>query len=278
MKITKQYISVGLSIVFLAVFAYSGILRPLLEKFVSLPLIPGDVGLLTVLMLFFSICHALYSLGWKHTMIFFIITMSVSWIFEEIGVETGQIYGAYHYTDVLGAKLGHVPILIPLAWFMMIYPSYVIANHITSNKKYSTISQLVLVSLLSAGVMTAWDFVVDPFLSGPTQKAWVWKNGGPYFGVPLQNFAGWMATTFTVYLLYRLFERRFQLYSKTKIPTGIVGLLPVMAYGFMMLANIIPGEPPQLQFIGPVVMGIPIIITLGNLWKNKNRDMLTSST
>ena len=185
--------------------------------------------------------------------------MSVSWIYEEIGVETGLIYGAYHYTDVLGAKLGHVPILIPLAWFMMIYPSYVIANHITSNKKYSTISQLVLVSLLSAGIMTAWDFVVDPFLSGPTQKAWVWENGGLYFGVPLQNFAGWMATTFTVYLLYRLFECRFQLYSK--IPTSI-GLLPVMAYGFMMMANIIPGEPPQLQFIGPSIMGIPIMIAL----------------
>jgi putative membrane protein len=264
----------------LAFFVYSGIIRPLFKQFLPLPLIPGDVGLLTILMMCFSICHAWYSIGWKHTTIFFIITMSVSWIYEEIGVETGQIFGAYHYTDVLGAKFGHVPIIIPLAWFMMIYPSYVIANYITSSRygrKYSTILPIVLLSLLSAIVMTTWDFIVDPFLSGPTQKAWIWENGGPYFGIPLQNFAGWLLTTFTIYLSFRLFEHKFQFHIKDKIPIG-VALLPVMAYGFMMLSNVIPREPPELQFIGPVIMGIPIVMALVGFWKNKSRNKIENST
>lgn len=270
---------VGISTIFLALFVYSGVLRPLFKQFLPLPLIPGDVGLLTILMICFSICHAWYSIGWKHTVIFFIMTMSVSWIYEEIGVETGQIFGAYHYTDVLGAKFGHVPILIPLAWFMMIYPSYVIANHIASShhrKEHGVIFQIVLLSLLSAIVMTTWDFVIDPYLSGPTQKAWIWEKGGPYFGIPLQNFAGWMLTTFTIYLLFRLFEHKFHFHNDG-LSTGVV-LLPVMAYGFMMLSNVIPGEPPELQFIGPVIMGIPIIMVLVSLWRNKNRNKIENSS
>lgn len=37
------------------------------------------------------------------------------------------ISGTYHYPGMLGPKLGAVPVLIPLAWFMMIYPSYLIS-------------------------------------------------------------------------------------------------------------------------------------------------------
>ena len=44
---------------------------------------------------------------------------------------TGWVYGPYHYTDQLGPKfLGLVPYLIPVAWFMMSYPSFVIADRL----------------------------------------------------------------------------------------------------------------------------------------------------
>jgi uncharacterized membrane protein len=37
----------------------------------------------------------------------------------------------YHYTALLGPKfLGLVPYLIPAAWFMMNYPSFVIAERL----------------------------------------------------------------------------------------------------------------------------------------------------
>jgi hypothetical protein len=42
--------------------------------------------------------------GW-----FFAISAIVSYAMEETGVRTGFIYGAYHYSDLLGTKLGHVP-------------------------------------------------------------------------------------------------------------------------------------------------------------------------
>lgn len=266
----KEKIPLYVSVGFLALFIYASIIFPILEDSISLPEIPGGVGIKTIFMLIFSLFHAWYLIGWKKTLVFFVITAGVSGGYEQFGVETGLIYGDYHYTDYLGYKLGHVPIIIPLAWFMMIYPSYIIANMIFSKKPLlhqNKISQIILLSLLSAVIMTAWDFVIDPYLSGPTVNAWVWEKGGAYLGIPIHNFFGWILTTFSIYLIYRIFESK-TIPVENKIPDYSV-ILPVLAYGLMLLANLIPGEPPELQIIGPIIMGIPIIIAIIRFKQNK---------
>lgn len=278
----KNAFLLGLAIIFLALFIYSSIIRPLLEPlFPELPRIPGGIGIKTLFMMLFSIFHASYLLGWRHTLLFFGITVAVSWSYEHVGVETGLIYGAYHYTDALGLKLGHVPIIIPIAWFMMIYPSYIIANLIGSGRQMMmrdkknnnhriTLVQILWLSFLSAVIMTAWDLVVDPYLSGPTERAWIWEDGGQYFGVPLHNFGGWLLTTFTIYFIFRLLsERKFQVRPSRPLTTSII-LLPLISYGTMMVANIILGEPPELRIIGPIVMGIPLAIAATRLLMNNN--------
>ena len=279
----KNALLLGLAILFLALFIYSSVIRPLLEPlFAELPRIPGGIGTKTLFMMLFSIFHATYVLGWRHTLLFFGITAAVSWSYEHIGVETGLIYGAYHYTDALGLKLGHVPIIIPIAWFMMIYPSYIIANLIgngrqkmmgreKNNNDNRITLQILWLSFLSAVIMTAWDLVVDPYLSGPMERAWIWEDGGQYFGVPLHNFGGWLLTTFTIYCLFRLLsESNSQVRpSHRPLSTPII-LLPLISYGTIMVSNIIPGEPPELQIIGPIVMGIPLAIAAARLLRNKN--------
>ena len=114
--------------------------------------------------------------------------------------------------------------------------------------------------------MTAWDLVVDPYLSGPTERAWIWEGGdAQYLGVPLHNFGGWLLTTFTIYFLFQLLlERKFQMHSSRPLTTSII-LLPLIGYGAVMVANIIPGEPPELRIIGPIVMGIPLAIAASRL-------------
>ena len=280
----KNVFLLGLAITFLALFIYSSIIRPLLEPlFTELPRIPGGIGIKTLFMMLFSIFHAAYVLGWRHTLLFFGITVAVSWSYEHVGVETGLIYGAYHYTNALGLKLGHVPIIIPIAWFMMIYPSYIIANLIGSGRQMMTrdkkknnnnpitLVQILWLSFLSAVIMTAWDLVVDPYLSGPTERAWIWEDGGQYFGVPLHNFGGWLLTTFTIYFIFRLLsERKFQMHTSRRPLTTSIILLPLISYGATMIANIIPGEPPELRIIGPIVMGIPLVIAATRLLMNNN--------
>jgi uncharacterized membrane protein len=262
----NRRILLGVAIFALAVFIYGAVARILLAPLVQLPALPGGTSTLTLLLMIFSLLHAQYLLGWRHTLLFFGLSTLISLIYEEVGVGTGLIFGPYHYTDVLGMKIGLVPILIPIAWFAMIYPSYVIANLITDGQPGGSrggLIRIAWVSLLSAMVMTAWDLLIDPILSSPGTHAWVWERNGSYFGIPIHNYLGWILTTFTVYLLYRLFERR----SAPK-PAGVItnwtGALAIIAYGSMMVANMLTG-PAALIVIGPFAMGLPILIALDRL-------------
>jgi hypothetical protein len=60
--------------------------------------------------------------GWRKTITSFAIVGVLSYFAEFIGSKTGFPFGAYHYTDVLQPQLGGVPLLIPLAWMMMLPP------------------------------------------------------------------------------------------------------------------------------------------------------------
>jgi putative membrane protein len=244
----------------LALFFYQTVLILVFKPLLALPDLTGGLIGNTLLLVIFSLGHSIYSLGWRNTLVFFALAAIVSWGFEEVGVLTGAVYGAYHYTAVLGTKLGEVPLLIPLAWFMMIYPSYVLANLIARGEATGSPrgwGGLAWISILSAGIMTAWDLVVDPLLTSHSVGAWVWEKGGPYFGIPLRNFLGWMLTTFAVFFLYRFFEARAAKGSADPLSPGVAGL-PLVAYGSMLVSSSFGVEPRALAVIGPFVMGIPL--------------------
>src|ERR1035437_2190017 len=264
-----------LAVALLAIFAYDGVVRPLLHGLVRLPVLTGSLEVLTSVVALFSLSHAWYSLGGRLTLVFFGLSAVISWAYEQVGVATGLVYGAYHYTDYLGVKLGHVPLLIPLAWFMMVYPSYVIANLVVERRAIGTrpgAAALVRLACIGAVVITAWDLVIDPILSGPTIRAWVWATGGPYVGIPIQNYLGWLLTTFTVYLTYRAIEQRVR-----PSPAGAlsvrVAALPVAAYGLMLAADLLSGvTPTALWLIGPAVMAPPLIIAAWRLREMAARE------
>ena len=259
----KGRVLLGIACVLLAVFTYDAVIRLLLSGLVTLPSVPGGLRMLTAVLALFSLFHAWYSLGGRLTLAFFALSATISWAFEQVGVMTGLVFGAYHYTDYLGAKLGDVPFLIPLAWFMMIYPSYVIAGLAVGRRPAGTPRgpvALVRLAAVSAVVMTIWDLVVDPILSGPDARAWIWENGGPYFGIPIQNYLGWLLTTFIVYLAYRALEQRVVAVPAGPV-TARVAALAVGAYGAMLAAELLSGVlPAAVAVIGPVVMGVPIAV------------------
>jgi putative membrane protein len=58
---------------------------------------------------------------------------------------------------------------------------------------------------LAAVITTAWDLALDPAMVATGH--WVWIDRGAYFGIPVQNFAGWLATSFTAFLVYTLVEK-----------------------------------------------------------------------
>jgi len=269
----KPTMLIKLSALFLILYTYTTAIRILLDPIIHLPALPGGVQGETLLLLMFSLTHAIYLLGRLQTLVFFVAAAVISWTFEELGVDTGMIFGNYYYTDMLGPKLSEVPILIPLAWFMMIYPSFIIANLIAEGKavvRDSDLGTIVRLSLLSAMVMTAWDLLIDPVLSGPDYRAWIWVDGGPYYGVPAQNYVGWILTTFTIYLCFRLFERKFPPSERNEITATIIAM-PLVAYASVMISNSFGSNVEGLQVIGPFVMGMPLMIAIFRLLKNHGR-------
>jgi uncharacterized membrane protein len=264
----RERIPLWLAAALLGLFAYEGVLRALLLGIVRLPLLPGGLTTLTAIVAACSLAHAWYSLGGRHTLVFFGLSAVIAWVYEQVGVATGLVFGAYHYTNYLGARLGDVPLLIPLAWFMMIYPSYVIANLALERRPIGTpagMGPLIRLAAASAVVMTIWDLVIDPILSGAAVRAWVWETGGPYFGIPLQNYAGWLLTTFTVYLVYRAIEQRFAPIPWGPVTRGVAAL-PVAVYGVMLASDLLSGlAPAGLAVIGVVVMGVPVVVAAWRL-------------
>ncbi len=172
----------------------------IVRAYLGLPNIDFFTPLLTLVAMTFAVLHASQRIGWRRAVLLLALTFAVSLLFESVGVATGLVYGKYHYSDKLGVKfLNLVPLIIPAAWFMMVYPSYVIATRLVP-AQWKTWQWRLGVAALGGVVMTAWDLAMDPLMVSGGH--WVWEEPGAYFGVPLQNYWGWWLTVFVTFALF----------------------------------------------------------------------------
>ncbi len=101
---------------------------------------------------------------------------------ESVGVATGFPYGPFSYGEALGPKLfGLVPLLLPIT-----YVPLVIGAGAAAWGPHRLAPRVAIAALL----LVLTDGVLDP---GATALGfWTWTDGGPYYGVPLVNYAGWL--------------------------------------------------------------------------------------
>ena len=140
--------------------------------------------------------------------------------------------------------------LIPVAWFMMTYPSYVIARILTPAIHKIWLWRLA-VSALGAVIMTAWDLAMDPMMVAGGH--WVWDESGAYFGIPLQNYWGWWLTAFTTFALYGWITAR----SKAALPASNFDRWALVAYLITMVGAVLAAwvvETSELALIGLFAM------------------------
>lgn len=210
----------------------------------------------------FCLASACLLLSWRPGLLLLALSAAGGWLVEEVGVRTGVIFGVYEYGDALGPKLGSVPFVIPLFWFMMIYCGLVIANLIAEGVPQfaGRFGQSVWLSLLAGFVATAYDLGLDPYMSSPKIAAWTWLDGGAYFGVPPRNFLGWIGTVFVISLLFRLLNRHAG--SGTPRPRRWVVLLPVIVYASFWLSLLAPSHPHGTRVVSLVALGIPTLAAL----------------
>lgn len=131
--------------------------------------------------------------SWQRTLYAFSVITVFTLLIEIIGSHTGFPFGDYHYTALLTPQVGEVPLLIPAAWFMMLPPAWAVAHRFAHNRW--------LFTAVSAAALTAWDLMLDPQMVA--WNLWVWDQPGGYFGIPWQNYLGWLGTAVLLTLIIR---------------------------------------------------------------------------
>lgn len=118
----------------------------------------------------------------------FVTVVVLAFTAEHIGTGTGLPFGHYEYTGLLGPKLlGRVPYLIPVSWFLMALPAYVVAHG-----RFPESGARVKRLLTATALLVVWDLALDPAMSFLTPY-WRWAAPGSYYGMPLANLVGWTA-------------------------------------------------------------------------------------
>lgn len=149
------------------------------------PDVPGaSVGsyVSTVLLALPSLLALFAHLGPRRAALSVLAVSAFAYAVESVGVVTGLPYGTFFYGEALGPRfLGLVPYLLPVTYVPLVVGA--VAAAWTPGRPATRIA-------LAALLLVLIDAVLDP---GATALGfWIWPEGGPYYGVPLSNFAGWL--------------------------------------------------------------------------------------
>lgn len=228
----------------------------------------GDTTTLWIVssLITFALCwvSASHLLGPRAALLFIAIAVPVGWFAEQMGATRGWFFGDYDYTDVLGPTVGVVPIIVPLMWFALTYMGYVITNLIVwhaPTDNATSLTEIVLMSLLTAMIVTAYDLGADPYMVF-VLKAWIMvKQDGAWFGETVQGFVGWAIIAFCIVLAFRLC-RRVVTFTPLSTYSRRHALIPLLIYGGLMASQTVTGYPIEIRTITVFAMGIPLLCAL----------------
>ena len=220
---------------------------------ISIPIIRwvvGDAvlhwGVIAGVLLQAAAVLAILQAGWgtRETLRVVAIVLPLAWLVERIGSTTGIPFGRYHYTEALAPLLGGVPLIIPIAWLMMLPPAWAVATLITGRHRGW---RFVVVSALA---FTAWDLYLDPQMVG--WGYWVWDQPGIYFGIPLVNYLGWFLAAAALTLAVRPLPP----------PTGPLLVIYIVTWLLQGIGQAVFWGMPGPALFGFVGMGIFVVLSM----------------
>ena len=185
---------------------------------------------------FLFFIHGVSHWGFINISIFMLITLIVTLTLEIIGSRTGYIFGGkYHYNqdNTPGYLIFGIPILIPIAWFGIIYMTINFGYFLTDIQfPFRNDIDYYFIILIAIFVVLL-DFVLDPL--AVNENRWSWESSGIYYGVPLLNFFGWLLVPILVLLIFHQYSQPFivKVHSHSALfryfPAILFTVLPVIA-------------------------------------------------
>lgn len=122
---------------------------------------------------------------------------------EYLGVQTGFLFGSYHYEEGLGIKWLGIPLILAPNWMYMIYTTGYLAQRFFVSFAGRVIA--------GAFLMVLYDLFLEP--SAIEFNFWKWEAGY----VPLRNYAGWLGLS----LIFQAVFQWIQPPPQNRIATGI---------------------------------------------------------
>ncbi|MBW2967592.1 carotenoid biosynthesis protein, partial [Candidatus Woesearchaeota archaeon] len=162
------------------------------------------VGIEFAMILLFLIVlfDAIYSFAEnKKKLLLLILAFVYALVFENLNMYlAGGRLGAYFYSNEFIFFIFDTPLFIALAWASLIYT----AMHISDMLNLKTLVKPFLDALLVVLV----DLTLDVVAVRQELCTWVgYSHHHGWFGVPADNFIGWLLVVFTFSFLFRYFSR-----------------------------------------------------------------------
>lgn len=162
--------------------------------------IPADqfveIGsILAVIMISLPAFYALYRIYGKHGIVAIFALGFFALGIETLGVYTGFPYSSFQYTMPFGYRLFNTtPWTVFVAWSPLVIGSFILARQ-WFKPRWSRL-------LVYLGILIISDMVLDP--GAVARGLWKYTDGGIWYGVPVQNFLGWILSGILAYVLLLL--------------------------------------------------------------------------
>lgn len=164
---------------------------PMLQLIFGLQTLLQGLALAVLLQVAFVLNVLYRAWGWWSTLRTAMGVVLLAWVVQAIVLRSGLPYGSLHYTPLMQPQALGVPLVIPLAWLMMLPPAWAVARLITF-KLSGCLMHLAFIAA-SAIIFTAWGFYFDPLLVHFGLV--VWDPAGAYYGSPWLNLLGWLVVS-----------------------------------------------------------------------------------
>jgi putative membrane protein len=131
---------------------------------------------------------------------------------ELYGVQTGKLFGNYHYGESLGFKINGTPPIIGLNWVVLTYCTAMMVQSLRMG--------IYLKSLFAAILMVIFDYFIE--LYAAHADFWYWQNDQ----IPLQNFVAWFIFGFFLIFYFSI--------SNSKLKTRLHFFYTPFNYSFLL--------------------------------------------
>jgi len=159
--------------------------------------------------------------------LFLLICFAVGISVEIIGINTGILFGDYTYGNVLGYKIKHVPVLIGINWFIIIYCSGIsihtllmkAINRVAADTGKTPMTLKALSVIIDGATLAVFfDWLMEPV--AVKLGYWTWNGDG---SIPMLNYICWFVVS--LLLLISFHFAKFNKQNKFAVNLLLVQLM-----------------------------------------------------